>query len=82
MILYKYGMRARGFSPLCQPMDGFVERLDDTTGKYYDVLVYNRYLRAEEERNYQFDFLGMVSGFSDTKFNKVLTERRQICLDY
>jgi len=50
--IYGYGMRLRGFSPGCQPMDGFVERLDDETGKYWDILVYNRPLTEQEMKHY------------------------------
>ena len=54
---YVYGMRARGFAPLCQPMNGLVERRDSNTDKYYDILVYNRELTEEEVRDFQFDKL-------------------------
>ena len=57
MIVYVYGMRLRGFSPMCQPKEGFVMRRDDTFGKYYDVLLYNRELTKEELRNYELDFI-------------------------
>lgn len=45
-ILYVYGMRLRGFAPLCQPKDGFVERRDSTT--YHDLIVYDRKLTEKE----------------------------------
>ena len=54
---YFYGMRLRGFSPGCQPMQGFVERQDDPAGKYYDVLVYDHQLSDAEVRDYELDFL-------------------------
>lgn len=54
---YTYGMRLRGFSPGCQPMNGLVERRDDTTGKYYDILEYNRKLTEKEIRDYELDEL-------------------------
>ena len=54
---YIYGMRARGFAPMCQPMNGLVERRDSNTDKYYDILVYNRELTEEEVRDFQFDKL-------------------------
>lgn len=57
-MLYKYGMRLRGFSLGCQPMNGFVERQDDTTRKYHDILLYNRQLTEEELKNYELDYLG------------------------
>ena len=54
---YKYGMRLRGFSPACQPMIGLIRREDDTTGKYHDILVYNRMLTEKELRDYELDYL-------------------------
>lgn len=54
---YKYGMRLRGFSIGCQPMNGLIEREDDPTGRYYDVLVYGRQLTEEEQNNYELDFI-------------------------
>ena len=57
--MYKYGMRLRGFSIGCQPMQGFVRRLDDKSGKYYDLLLYDRELSQEEIKNYELDYLGI-----------------------
>ena len=54
---YRYGMRLRGFSPMCQPMNGLVRREDDPTGKYWDILVYDRQLAPEEVRSYDLDEL-------------------------
>ena len=54
---YRYGMRLRGFSPGCQPMSGLDHREDDKTGRYHDILVYNRPLTAEEVRDYELDNL-------------------------
>lgn len=54
---YKYGMRLRGFSPGCQPKEGLLRREDDPTGKYYDILVYNRGLSDKELRDYELDSL-------------------------
>ena len=51
-------MRLRGFAPLCQPMNGLVGPEDDPTGKYYDVLVYDRQLTEQELRDYELDYLG------------------------
>lgn len=56
---YYYGMRLRGFSLACQPMEGLIERQDDWTGKYWDVLVYDRELTAQECSNYDLDFIAM-----------------------
>ena len=55
---YIYGMRLRGFAPLCQPKDGFVERRDNVGMKYHDLIVYNRQLTVEELRAYELDFVG------------------------
>lgn len=54
---YKYGMRLRGFSIGCQPMDGFVERQDDASGLYHDILVYDRQLTQEEVDEYELDWI-------------------------
>lgn len=58
MKFYFYGMRLRGFSIGCQPMKGIVERQDDKTGRYHDILVYSRPLSGGEVRDYELDFLG------------------------
>lgn len=57
MSEYRYGMRLRGFSPGCQPKDGFISREDDPSGRYYDILVYERPLTMEELMNYELDYL-------------------------
>lgn len=44
---HKYGMRLRGYSIGAQPA-GVVERADDHTGLYYDIITYNRELTPEE----------------------------------
>lgn len=49
----KYGMRLRGFAPMCQPKEGFIRREDDPSGRYYDILVYDRELTEKEIRNYE-----------------------------
>lgn len=54
---YKYGMRARGFSIGCQPMDGLYERLDSNDKRWYDILVYTRELTEQEIRDYQLDYI-------------------------
>ena len=54
-MTHKYGMRLRGFSIGCQPMDGLLERQDDPSGRYYDILVYNRKLTEKELPNYELD---------------------------
>lgn len=57
MKFYKYGMRLRGYSIDCQP-SGVVERLDDKTNFYYDIIVYDRKLTDKEIRDYELDYLG------------------------
>lgn len=57
---YVYGMRLRGFSPACQPTDGFIKRVDDKSGKYYDLLVYSRQLTEQECRDYELDYIGRI----------------------
>ena len=42
---YKYGMKLRGFSPMCQPMKR----------RWWDVLVYDRKLTEEELRDYDLE---------------------------
>ena len=58
MKRYTYGMRARGFSPLCQPLNGLMEHWVSPSEEYYDLLEYNRRLTPEEEREYELDYLG------------------------
>ena len=50
-------MRLRGFSIGCQP-NGVKERRDDPTGRYYDIICYQRELSDSEVRNYELDFIG------------------------
>ena len=54
---YRYGMRLRGFSPMCQPDEGLVRREDDVSGNYHDIIVYNRELSSEELDQYELDSL-------------------------
>ena len=59
MIEYYYGMRIRGFSPGCQPMDGFIERRDDWTGKYWDILAYDHELSKADCEHYSLEYIAM-----------------------
>ena len=59
--MYKYGMRLRGFAPLCQPMNGLVGPEDDPTGKYHSILIYNRPLDDHEQDAFELDYLGEVN---------------------
>ena len=58
--LYKYGMRLRGFSPLCQPMEGLCIARDGDN-KYYNYLYYERNLTDKEIEDYELDYLGEVN---------------------
>ena len=53
---HRYGMRLRGFSPGAQPR-GSIRREDDPTGKYHDIIVYDRQLSADEIVEYELDEL-------------------------
>lgn len=57
-MIYVYGMRLRGFSPGCQPREGLIGGKEDHTGRYYDLLVYDRELTDEELREYELDYVG------------------------
>ena len=48
---FKYGMRLRGFSLGCQPMDGLLRRED--SWMWHDVLVYDRQLTEQETKDYE-----------------------------
>lgn len=58
--MYLYGMRLRGFSIGCHP-SGVVERMDDTIGKYWDVIAYSRKLTDSELTAYVLDYIGEES---------------------
>ena len=62
--MYRYGMRLRGFGPMCQPMNGFVSRHDDMQGRYYDILVYDRELEQSEVDGYELDY---IDSFTDVR---------------
>jgi len=55
MKTYKYGMRLRGFSLGCQPMNGLVDRMDDPSGRFWNILVYNRELTEREIKDYELE---------------------------
>ncbi len=55
---FYYGMRLRGFSPGCQPMDGLLRREESVKlDAYYDILVYSRELTEEELSQYELDIV-------------------------
>lgn len=55
--VYKYGMRLRGFSIGCQPMNGLLTA-EDGDGEYYSYLYYERKLTDKELEDYELDFIG------------------------
>lgn len=57
-MMYKYGMRLRGCSIGCQPKEGFIERRDDVSGRYWDIIVYDRKLTDDEISDYSLDYIG------------------------
>ena len=59
---FKYGMRLRGFSMGCQPMNGFVRREDSTEKRYHDIIVYNRELTGSEINAYELEPLALPAG--------------------
>lgn len=59
--MYLYGMRLRGFSIGCQPRDGFLERRDDISGQYWDIIAYKRKLTDSELAAYDLDYIGKES---------------------
>lgn len=56
--VYLYGMRARGFSPGCQPAEGWLDTETDPLDEYHNVLVYSRQLEEKELREYELDYIG------------------------
>jgi hypothetical protein len=59
MKVYKYGMRLRGFSIGCQPMQNFYKR-EDGNKKYCDIITYTKPLTKKEIKDYSLDFIGEV----------------------
>lgn len=55
---YKYGMRLRGFSLGCQPMQGLIRKENAHGAKYHDILVYSRKLTDKEMNDYDLDYIG------------------------
>ena len=57
---FLYGMRLRGFSIGCQPMNGLlgVEDFSTANGKsYWSVIAYDRELTEKEVDDYELDFI-------------------------
>lgn len=59
MKYFRYGMRLRGASIGCQPLDGLVRVEDDPTGKYYNILIYSHPLSRYEMDEFELDYLGV-----------------------
>lgn len=55
---YLYGMRLRPFGIACQPKEGFVERRDDSSNAFWDIIVYNRKLTNKEVYDFDLQFIG------------------------
>lgn len=58
--MHMYGMKYRGFSIGCQPMGGFIERIDDPKGRFHDIIVYDRMLTGDEVARYELIYIGKV----------------------
>lgn len=61
---YFYGMKFRGFSPGCQPMDGLIDRYDhddlpfSPAGNFRDILAYDHRLSYFDEEEYELEYIG------------------------
>ena len=51
-------------------MSGFVERRDDVSGKYHDLLVYDRPLTDSELTDYELDFIGRETTEEQMNFSE------------
>jgi hypothetical protein len=60
-MVYKYGMRLRGFSIGCQPMNGLMLISDDPDHDYHDLLFYNHELTAKELDDFELDFIAALT---------------------
>lgn len=64
--IYYYGMRLRGYSPMCQPGSGLIGTANGMQYKfaaqgrrYHDILAYDRELSIDELDDYELDYLGV-----------------------
>jgi hypothetical protein len=57
---YAYGMRLRGFSTACQPMQDLIEVLEDTSDTFYNILLYGRKLSEVEISSYELTYIGEI----------------------
>lgn len=58
---YKYGMRLRGFSIGCQPMEHLHDVRESDGDPYYSYLFYTEKLTEDQIRNFELDYLGEVT---------------------
>lgn len=54
---YYYGMKLRGFSPGAQPKEGLIDRINDPSDRYWDIIIYDRLLSNEELYNYDLEYI-------------------------
>ena len=64
-MIYSYGMRLRGFSIGCQPMEGFVGRTD--SDKFWDIIHYDHELSKEYVKHYSLTPLGATENGLEEK---------------
>lgn len=57
---YKYGMRLRGFSLGCQPMEHLNDVRESDGDPYYSYLFYTEKLTEDQIRDYELDYLSEV----------------------
>lgn len=53
--VYNYGTMRKG---LLVPASGYLYAMNDFTGQYYDIVVYDRPLTKQETDEYALDYLG------------------------
>ena len=57
-MMYKYGMRARGFAPWCQPTKAIVMAKKDESGRDHNILFYSEPLTQKQLEEFELDYLG------------------------
>ena len=76
---YKYGMKLRGFAPMCQPKEGLLYITEDISGKYWNILYYNRQLTDKELLAYELDDLSVEQSVP-TFQEELKSLRRKLCM--
>lgn len=71
---YRYGMRNRGYSIGCQPMNGLKDVAPDDNERYPNILTYDRELTTQEVEDYELDFLG-----SKTEAEEIIDRLPELC---